>query len=174
MRLEIGGGTLQRGGDWVNLDIIESADIRHDLNVTPWPLADESVDEIYSSHCIEHVDDPCVFLNECARIGKIGCKIEIRCPAPTAHLAVIAGHKHVFSLQNARNMDVHFPAMFWKAKRRPVLKGFHLNPSEMLEWAKRELPMLRGLSDQVIMFWIPGTAHENVFQYEVEENAHYH
>jgi len=171
MKVELGGGSFARGDGWINVDQCDNADVKHDLNIAPWPFDDESVDEIYSSHCIEHVDDPAVFLNECARIGKIGCKIEIRCPAPTAHLAYVAGHKHVFSLQNARNIDIHFPHLFWKGKRRPLLKAFHLNPSEMLDWAKRDLPFLKGLSDQQIMFWIPGTAHENVFEYEVVENG---
>lgn len=167
MKIELGGGDFSKGGDWVNVDISPKANVVHDLNVAPWPFDDESVDEIYSSHCIEHVDDPAVFLNECARICKVGARIEIRCPAPTAHLAFVAGHKHVFSLQNARNLDIHFPHLFWKNTRRPYLKGFRLEPSEMLEWAKKECPFLSGMSDQSIMMWIPGTAHENVFIYEI-------
>lgn len=174
MKIELGGGAFARGDGWVNVDLIEGADIRHDLNVTPWPFEDESVDAIYSSHCIEHVDDPAVFLNECARIGKVGCRMEIRCPSPYSQMAYVVGHKHVFSLQNARNMDIYFPHLFWHGKRRPRLKGHHLNASEMLDWAKKELPFLKGVPDQTIMFWIPGTAHEAVFQYEVEINDHYH
>lgn len=173
MRLEIGGGAFPRGDDWINVDLCAGCDVRHDLNVTPWPFDDDSVDDIYSSHCIEHVEDPLVFLKECARIGRIGCAVELRCPAPTAHLACVAGHRHVFSLQHARNMDIHFPALHWTGVKRPVLLSHKLQSSEMLEWAKRDLPFLSGLDDQVIMSWIPGTAHEAVFIYEIRNNEHY-
>lgn len=172
MKLELGGGTKQRGDGWINCDQIASADVVHDLDATPWPFADDSVDEIYSSHCIEHVNCPIAFLHECTRIGKIGCKIEIRCPAPYSDLAMVAGHRHVFSPQCARNMDVHFPAEFWKAAKRPRLIGWHYQASERLHEARKELPFLAGLSDDLVMKYIPGTAHETVFQYTVERNEH--
>ena len=173
MRLEIGGGNnFARGDGWVNLDQIEGADIRHDLNVKPWPLADDSVDEIYSSHCIEHVQCPIGFLQECARIGKVGCPIEIRCPSPYSDLAMVAGHVSVFSPQAARNMDIHFPKLFWTAAKRPKLVSFHMNSNERLREAKRELPFLHGLSDDVIMKYIPGCAHETVFHYVVQVNEY--
>ena len=86
MKLEIGGGTRNLGQDWVNLDLCESADIRHDLDIMPWPLQDDSVDRVYSSHCIEHVDDPVSFLKEITRVGKPGCHVEIRCPAPHSEM----------------------------------------------------------------------------------------
>lgn len=169
-KLEIGGGVFPRGDGWINLDKIESADVIHDLNVIPWPFDDDSIGAIYTSHCIEHVHDPVPFLNECARIGRIGTRIEIRCPAPTAQLAMVADHKHVFSLQCARNMDLHFPELFWKGTKRLRLRDHWYQSSEMLSWARADLPFLRNLSDQVIMRWIPGTAHESVFIYEVTAN----
>lgn len=173
MKLEIGGGNdFARGGDWVNMDQLERADIRHDLNVIPWPLADDSVDEIYTSHCIEHVTCPIGFLHECTRIGKIGCPVEIRCPSPYSDLAMVAGHVSVFSPQAARNMDVHFPKLFWKAYKRPRLIGWHFQASERLHEAKQELPFLKGLSDDLIMKYIPGCGHETVFKYVVQVNEH--
>lgn len=171
VKLEIGGGIFPLGDGWVNLDKIASADVVHNLEECPWPFADDSVDQIYTSHCIEHVSDPVPFLQECARIGKIGTRVEIRCPAPTAHLAMVADHKHVFSLQCARNMDIHFPHLFWTGAKRLTLRGFRLQSSEMLAWAKRDLPFLRNISDDKIMMWIPGTAHESVFDYEVTANG---
>lgn len=174
MKLEIGGGNdFARGGDWVNMDQLEGADIRHDLDVRPWPLADDSVDEIYSSHCIEHVKCPIGFLHECTRIGIVGCKIEIRCPSPYSDLAMVAGHVSVFSPQAARNMDVHFPKLFWKAAKRPRLVSWHIRASERLHEAKLELPFLAGLSDDLIMKYIPGCGHETVFQYVVKANEYH-
>lgn len=72
MKLEIGGGNdFARGDGWTNMDQLPGADIQHDLNVRPWPLSDDSVDAIYTSHCIEHVQCPISFLHECARIVSI-------------------------------------------------------------------------------------------------------
>jgi hypothetical protein len=173
MKLEIGGGKdFARGDGWTNMDQLRGVDIEHDLNVFPWPIADDSVDEIYTSHCIEHVMCPYAFLNECARIGKVGCEIEIRCPSPYSDLAMVAGHVSVFSVQHARNMDVHFPKLFWKDRKRPLLLTWHYRSSERLDEAKQELPFLSGLSDDLIMKYIPGTAHETVFQYVIRANEY--
>jgi ubiquinone/menaquinone biosynthesis C-methylase UbiE len=173
MKLEIGGGNdFARGDGWTNMDQLPGADIQHDLNVRPWPLSDDSVDAIYTSHCIEHVQCPISFLHECARIGKVGCTVEIRCPSPYSDLAMVAGHVSVFSPQAARNMDVHFPRLFWKDKKRPRLVSWHFGANERLHEAKRELPFLKGLSDHLIMKYIPGCAHETVFQYVIQANEY--
>ena len=170
MRLEIGGGDRNLGQDWVNIDLCETADIRHDLDIMPWPIEDDSVDAVYSSHCIEHVRHVIGFLNEVVRIGKLGCHVEIRCPAPFAELAMVCGHVSVLSPQAVRNMDVHFPELHWKGDKRLRLRSHHFQCSEALHDAKRDLPFLRNLDDQVIMRWIPGTAHESVFIFEVTAN----
>ena len=173
MKLEIGGGKhFARGDGWINIDQVSEADIRHDLNVLPWPIADDSVDAIYTSHCIEHVACPIDFLHECTRIGKVGCHVEIRCPSPYSDLAMVAGHVSVFSPQAARNMDIHFPKLFWKAYKRPRLIGWHFQASERLHEAKQELPFLNGLSDDLIMKYIPGCGHETVFKYVIQVNEH--
>lgn len=172
MKIELGGGLFGRGKDWVNVDQCPTADVIHNLDVTPWPFADDSAEAIYSSHCIEHVKCPISFLRECARIGAIGCEIEIRCPAPYSDLAYVAGHLHVFAPQAARNMEVHFPEQFWFATKRPKLMGWHYQASERLHEAKAELPFLADLSDDLIMKYIPGTAHETVFKYVVQKNEH--
>lgn len=52
----------------------------HDLGVAPYPFADASVDEVYSSHVVEHVPDLILFMNEVHRILKPGGEVEIRHP----------------------------------------------------------------------------------------------
>ena len=83
---------------------------------------------------------------------------------------MVAGHKHAWSLQAARNLEYHFPESFWKDRKRLKLVGHRFQGSEMLEWAKKDLPFLRGLSDDVIMNWIPRTVHDQVFEYQVVMN----
>jgi hypothetical protein len=170
MNLEIGGGTFNRT-DWINLDICPSADVIHDLNILPWPIPDNQADQKYSSHCIEHVKNPYDFLYECARIGKIGCNVEIRCPAPFSDLAMTAGHIHVFSPQQAINIESHFPELVWGGKeKRLKLISYKIQPTERLAEAKAELPFLKGLSDAIILKYISGTAHDVIYFYNVQIN----
>lgn len=172
MNLEMGGGVKPRGDGWTNMDMVAGADIVHDLDQMPWPLADDSVEQFYSSHCLEHLKDPLAVLNEVVRIGKLGCPVEIRVPHPNSDLAMVAGHLHVFSPIAALNMENHFPGEFWHRPKRLKLVNIEYGPSIFLEQAKKELPFLRGVDDRIIMRWIQGTCHEVRFYYQVVENEH--
>ena len=170
LKLELGGGTKPRGDGWVNVDQTPNADVKHDLNVYPWPFADDAADEMYSSHCLEHLREPLKVLWEIARIGKIGCPVELHVPHPQSDLAMVDSHVHVFSPIQAVNMDVHFPREFWPHAKRLKLERHEFAASFLLEQAKRELPFLAGLDDQVIMRYFGATAHETIFHYCVVEN----
>lgn len=168
LRVEIGGGTRNRGGDWVNVDLCETADINHDLNIAPWPFQDASVDECYSSHCIEHVKCPIAFLRETARICKLGTAVEIRCPDACGEMAMCAGHVSVISIDMMRHMAI-FPENFWKGCERR-LKLLNIEPGCDDYWfpMARANPLFRGWSDTDILTWIPRTRHENRFHMTVE------
>lgn len=72
------GNNKQKG--FKGVDITKKgtqADIEYDLTIYPWPFKDESVDEIWASHYIEHLphgvglqDGMVDFMNECWRILK--------------------------------------------------------------------------------------------------------
>lgn len=172
MKLELGGGTKPRGNGFVNMDKLAVADIVHELSAIPWPIGDDEVEEVYSSHCLEHVPDPMQVLFEIARVGKIGCPVEIRVPHPISDLAMVWDHRQVFSPIAAINADVHFPKEYWKETKRLKLLNIKYEPSFLLTEARRELPFLRRLSDEVVMKWIPRTCHECVFFYTVTVNEH--
>lgn len=79
LRLDLGCGvrkenhpTRQQGFIGVDLYPVEGVDIVHDLSTFPWPFEDNSVDEIYSSHFMEHFDGDTFIkiMNECYRILK--------------------------------------------------------------------------------------------------------
>lgn len=61
-------------GKWIGIDIApcEGVDIVHDLTMTPWPIESNSVDEIFCSHFIEHLDGNSLvkFMEELYRIMK--------------------------------------------------------------------------------------------------------
>lgn len=58
----------------IGVDIVdcEGVDIVHDLTIFPYPFKDESVDMIFASHFVEHLDgiERMKFMDECWRILK--------------------------------------------------------------------------------------------------------
>lgn len=79
LKLDIACGKSKQEG-YTGVDIWEGADIVCNLEEFPWPFADESVDEIYCSHYIEHTPDLIAFANEIYRIMKNGAKAYILAP----------------------------------------------------------------------------------------------
>ena len=79
MKLELGGGRKPKEG-FKNLDIIKEADIVCDLELQRIPLADESVDEIYSNHTLEHIQNIIHVMNECWRVLRWGGMMEVKVP----------------------------------------------------------------------------------------------
>ena len=169
IKLEIGGGTRNKGGDWVNLDLCETANIKHDLNVLPWPVDTDSVAECYSSHCIEHVKDPTSFLREVARVCKVGAVVEIRCPDAGSEMSMVAGHESVVSINCMRHMDHIFPEMFWSGLPKR-LRLVSIEPGCDDYWfpMARANPIFREWTDTDILTWVPRCRHENRFHLTVE------
>lgn len=64
---------------FINVDIadISGVDVVHDLDVAPWPWADQSVQFIYGGDIFEHVEQPLLFMGECWRVLETGCALEL-------------------------------------------------------------------------------------------------
>lgn len=74
------------------------ADVRHDLNVVPYPFQDSIFDEIRAFNVIEHLDDVICSMREIHRIGKSGCLVSIRVPHfRSACLYEDVTHRHGFA-----------------------------------------------------------------------------
>ena len=87
-RLDIGCGNNKiPGSTYVDFDPKANPDILHDLNKFPYPIADDSFDEIYAKHIIEHLDDPIGFMKEMARILKPGGTIFVETPHFSSRVA---------------------------------------------------------------------------------------
>lgn len=56
MKLNVGCGDKKMDG-YVNVDICGTPDVCCDLSVFPWPFENDSADEIFASHFLEHVED---------------------------------------------------------------------------------------------------------------------
>lgn len=82
------GDRKQEGFKGVDIADIPGVDVVQNLRQYPWPWADNSVDEIYCSHYIEHIpmeeingkDALFCFFDECYRILKPGKSLIIFCP----------------------------------------------------------------------------------------------
>lgn len=85
VKINIGCGKDIREG-YINVDLFNypGVDKIVDLTAFPWDFPDGEADEVYTSHCIEHVLDQKSFLMECYRILKPGGELIIKAPHVTS------------------------------------------------------------------------------------------
>jgi len=118
--LDIACGNNKKEG-FVGVDVCktEQADIVHDLNVYPWPFEDNSVDEAWCSHFIEHVEDLMKFMNEIHRILKKDAPVtfispyytSVRCWQDPTHVRAISEQTYLYynkAWREANKLD-HYP-----------------------------------------------------------------
>lgn len=80
-KLNLGSGQdIMKG--YINLDYykLPGVDVVHNINNYPWPFKDNSFEEIFCSHTLEHVDDLIKTMKEIRRICKPNAKVIIRVP----------------------------------------------------------------------------------------------
>ncbi len=91
MKLDIGCGQNKKDG-FVGWDIspASSADLIIDVCKTPWPIEDDSVEEVFSSHFFEHLTgfERMPFMNELWRTMQVGAKATIITPFYSSSRAV--------------------------------------------------------------------------------------
>lgn len=83
IKLDIGSGDYPytEGGGWTSVDLYKPADVKADMGSLPW--RDCEVDEIYSSHALEHAADEfkaMAALKEWHRVLKVGGKLTLIVP----------------------------------------------------------------------------------------------
>jgi predicted SAM-dependent methyltransferase len=120
LKLDVACGNNKKEG-FTGIDICktEQADIVHDLNIYPWPFEDNSVDEVWCSHFIEHVADIMKFMNEVHRILKPGAQVtfispyysSVRCWQDPTHVRAISEQTYLYYNKGWReaNKLEHYP-----------------------------------------------------------------
>ena len=96
IKIDLACGDRKKDG-FVGVDIapISGVDIVFDIQTYPWPFEDNSVDEVYCSHYMEHIphdiknpndnrDGFIQFMDELYRILKVGGKVNITVPYYTS------------------------------------------------------------------------------------------
>lgn len=143
-KLNIGSGERPMEG-YVNVDWQDasSVDVVHDLNQLPYPFEDNSIDEIYISHVLEHLDRPFFVMKEFHRILKNGGVLHIKVP----HFS--RGFTHA---EHAHGFDITFPMYFRKEAKTSGYYGFEFEEKKTeLHWmAFFHLMPFMGVSKTVI------------------------
>jgi SAM-dependent methyltransferase len=95
IRLDLGCGSAKRPG-FVGLDQYPGEEVDHVLDLTAdrYPFDDGTVDEVFSAHFLEHIDEPNHVFSEIGRICKDGARIEFWTPYAWTNEAFLYGHLH--------------------------------------------------------------------------------
>lgn len=114
IKLDLGCGVQKREG-FIGVDINPNsdADVICDLEIAPYPFDDDSISEINSDHCIEHLADLDLFLQEIHRICKLNAQVRIVFPHfsrnwhSTQHkraygIRLLAHYGHLFDIISVR------------------------------------------------------------------------
>ena len=97
-KLDVGCGHKKKDG-FFGIDKYdkEGVDFCVDLDEDGIPFPDNSVDEIYCSHCAEHLNHPEKLLSEIARVMKEDAILVFRVPYWSSNEAFFLSHKFQFS-----------------------------------------------------------------------------
>jgi len=99
--LQLGPGLEDKVGVTIDCNSELNPDILHDLNITPWPIENESFDLILLFSVIEHMVDPLETLVECHRILNHGGRIVILTPHYSDSASFVdPTHKVHFSMRS--------------------------------------------------------------------------
>lgn len=137
MKLNLGCGFKHKQG-FINIDSAKECkpDKLHDLNKTPYPFKDNSVDYIYTYHALEHLDRMKFIkvLNELYRISKHNAIWEIHVPYWNSSTTANLGH-HIHFGFNSFNFirPKHNRNYFSKVKGEIIyIKGVPSRPARFI------------------------------------------
>lgn len=86
--LDVGCGSKKHpGAVGIDLSADTDADVVHDLDSTPWPVEDDSFDQVLAQDVIEHLEDLYAVFAELHRIGRPGARVHLRTPHYSSALA---------------------------------------------------------------------------------------
>jgi predicted SAM-dependent methyltransferase len=153
LRINIGAGNRYIPG-MVNIDIADRAEVSLDLNVSPLPFDDDSVDLAFSYHTLEHIDRYVFALGEIHRVLKHGAPLLLGVPyvSLTYWHQVNPYHLHSFNedsfdffdpsrlrrsaAEDTVGVDIRFKKVF---HRFHYMGMFHLVPPPLRGWARVHL-----------------------------------
>jgi hypothetical protein len=166
VKIDIGGGTKPRNG-FINCDMIDhdSVDLKVNFDFG-LPFPDNFVDEVYSSHCLEHVKNVSTLIRDIVRVSKVGAFVKIAVPHFGQEMAMCPGHIHVISEQMVQHFSEFEEAWWGGMSKKLVLRNKSYSPTQWFSKAKTLFP---NFSDSDIYRFVPNTCHEVIFDFTVEK-----
>lgn len=165
LKLNLGCGEQSMPG-YVNVDIrdLPGVDKIVDFKSQSLPFDDDTVEEVYCSHCLEHVYPYKFFLNEITRVCRVGAKVEIRVPHWLSSMAMCNDHEHVVSVEQVLHWcepkGTTANNYWWEGKKRFQFMTVEYVPSVYYQEAAKLFPHLN--HSQLVQF-IPNVCHESQF-----------
>lgn len=126
LKIDLGCGPNKKNGT-LGIDYIAYPGVDYVLNLEkdPLPFSDTSVDYIYSSHFLEHIDDPFQLFKEVSRICVNKAQLEFWTPYTWENSAFILGHKKFYNEDDYMHLCVWSPQFLESTlKARWLLKEF--------------------------------------------------
>jgi SAM-dependent methyltransferase len=113
LRVELGCGANKKEGFFgIDVEPLPGVDKVMNIEKTPLPFEDNSVDYIYSSHTFEHLTDfPYVF-REIFRVCKPGAIIEIWTPYGKSNDGLLYGHFNFFTETHFKHVCFEYDRFF--------------------------------------------------------------
>ncbi len=149
-KLNLGCGYNLKEG-YINIDVVDyGGNVIHDLNSFPYPFEDNTFDEIYCSHVLEHLNNFHDTVTELYRIAKQNCIIKVCAPFfLNTKFFGEPDHKIPFSIRTFDNYEYieNKKLKFyekWKLQHRTNYKGkarfeilekkFNVSNFSLLKW----------------------------------------
>lgn len=165
LKLELGGGSKPRDG-FVQIGFTSTEypiDLetvgKRSISKTPLPFEDDSVEEVYSAHCLEHVANLDGVLWEICRVCHNGARVEIHVPHYLHPDAMCPSHKHTIGENSVKGWG----KMDFAGKRLDLVTTKYV-ASLSFDEAKELHPTW---TDSQIMRYVPGACHELRFIFNV-------
>lgn len=121
MRLNLGCGDKKHSG-YINVDLYGNPDKRCDLGAFPWPFEDNSIDEVFSEHFLEHVADYERTMLEIYRILKPGGMLHFKVPHFRSPYYPWYLHRQAFSSITCKILCWQLPYQFGGRKLYDFMK----------------------------------------------------
>ena len=133
-KLNLGSGNRKRDG-WVNIDsdALSNPDIVRDLE-KGLPFDDNTFDEVYASHVLEHIDDVIFLMREIHRVCINGSKVKIIVPHPNFPIVTFGDftHKRVITAQAFQMFNKDYDT-YAVQNSRDIIKGAYFKFVELID-----------------------------------------
>ncbi len=114
LKIDLGCGNAKKSG-YIGVDCVAAEGVDHVINIEHdrLPFDDKSVDEIYSSHCLEHIDNFTQTFREISRVAREGALLEFWTPHAWSDEGFMYGHVSHFTALHYLHPTMLFPEV-WK------------------------------------------------------------